>query len=74
MTVRAKPDHGLAAERKQTEIYRAITPQQRLAQALRMNRTMRELMATGFRSRHPEWTDTQVKRAVADQVLYARTG
>ena len=34
----------------------------------------RELMAVGFRDRHPEWTDLQVKRAVADRILYARTG
>jgi len=55
-------------------IYRAMTPQERLQQALRMNRTMRELLAAGFRERHPSWTDAQIKRAVAERVLHARTG
>ena len=70
----AEPAHVLAAHERQVAIIRAITPQQRLQQALRMNRTMRELLAAGFRDRHPAWTDTQVKRAVADRILHARTG
>ena len=70
----AEPDHVRAARERQVEIYRAMTPQQRLEQALRMNRSMRELMAAGFRDRHPTWTETQIRRAVADRILYARTG
>ncbi len=70
----AEPDHVRAAHAQQVAIYRAMTPQQRLEQARRMNRTMRELMAVGFRDRHPEWTEPQVKRAVADRILHARTG
>jgi len=67
-------DHELAAHERQVAIIRAMTPQQRLQQALQMNRTMRELLAAGFRDRHPAWTDAQVKRAVADRILHARTG
>ena len=74
MPVLAELDHVRVAHERQVAIYRAMTPQQRLEQALRMNRTMRELMSVGFRDRHPEWTETQVKRAVADRILYARTG
>lgn len=74
MSIVAEPDHVRAAYAHQVAIYRAMTPQQRLEQALRMNRSMRELMAVGFRDRHPEWTEAQVKRAVADRILYARTG
>ena len=74
MSTVAEPDHVRAAHAHQVAIYRAMTPQQRLEQALRMNRSMRELMAVGFRDRHPEWTESQVKRAVADRILYARTG
>ena len=70
----ADPDHVRAAHGYQVAIYRTMTPQQRLEQALRMNRTMRELMAAGFRDRHPAWTEPQVKRAVADRILHARTG
>lgn len=74
MTVFAESDHARAAHERQVLIYRAMTPQQRLAQALRMNQSMRQLMATGFRDRNPAWTDAEVKRAVADRILYARTG
>lgn len=74
MSTVAEPDHERAAHAHQVAIYRAMTPQQRLQQALRMNHMMRRLMAVGFRSRHPEWTEAQVLRAVADRILYASTG
>jgi hypothetical protein len=74
MSAIAEPDHVRAAHQRQVEIYRAMTPQQRLEQALRMNRSMRELMAAGFRDRQPTWTEAQIHRAVADRILYARTG
>ncbi|MBI2517687.1 MAG: hypothetical protein HYV95_12355 [Opitutae bacterium] len=74
MSALAEPEHVRAAHERQVAIYRAMSPEQRLAQALRMNRSMRELMAVGFRSRHPEWSESQVKRAVADRILHARTG
>jgi len=32
------------------------------------------LMTAGFRDRQPTWTETQIRRAVADRILYARTG
>jgi len=74
MAIIAQFDHVRAAHERQVAIYRAMTPQRRLEQALRMNRSMRALMATGFRARHPEWTEPQVKRAVAERILHARTG
>jgi hypothetical protein len=70
----AIPDHVQAAEEHQAAIYRAMTPQARMQQAIRMNQNMRRLLAAGFRLRHPEWTEQQVKRAVADRILHARTG
>ena len=51
-----------------------MTPQQRLQQALRLNRMTRNLLAAGFRDRNPTWTEPEVQRAVADRVLYASTG
>ena len=74
MSLVAEPEHVRAAHARQVAIYRAMTPQQRLEQALRMNRNMRNLMAAGFRDRHPEWSDGQIRRAVADRILHARTG
>jgi len=69
-----EPDHERAAHAHQVAIYQAMSPQQRLQQALRMNRTMRELMAAGFRHRHPDWSEIDVKKAVASRILHARTG
>jgi hypothetical protein len=74
MSTFVEADHVRAAHERQVKIYQAMTPQQRLEQALRMNRTMRDLLASGFRDRHPDWTEPQVKRAVAERILHARTG
>lgn len=69
-----EPEHVRVANEIQADIYRAMTPQDRLQQALRMNRTMRELLAAGLRERHPDWTESQIRHAVAEHILYARTG
>jgi hypothetical protein len=74
MPIAVKTAHERAAHAHQVAIYRAMTPQQRLQQALRMNCTMRALLATGFRQRQPGWTESQVQRAVADRILHASTG
>ena len=66
--------HERIAHEKQVAIYRNMTPQQRIAQMVSMNQSGCELMAAGFRARHPEWSDAQVKKAVAERILYARTG
>jgi len=67
-------DHERIASEKQAAICRNMTPRQRIAQMVRMNQTMRELMAAGFRARHPDWPESQVKKAVAERILYAHTG
>ena len=74
MSTIATPDHERDAHAQKVAIYRAMTPQQRLQQALRMSSSMRTLMAVGFRDRHPSWTEQQVRHAVADRILHARTG
>jgi hypothetical protein len=67
-------NHEALAHQRQVAAYRSMTPQQRLQQALRMNRIMRELLSAGFRQRHPEWDESKVKGAVADRILHASTG
>ena len=74
MVAKALSEHERAAQLHQSAIYRAMTPQQRIEQALRMNATMRRLLAMGFQNRHPEWTEAQIRRAVADRILYTKTG
>jgi len=70
----AESDHEREARARQVAIYRALTPRQRLEQALRMNRAARELMAAGFRMRQPDWSEARVRQAVAERILYASTG
>ena len=74
MSATTQGDHQRAAHLRQVAIYRAMTPQERLRQGLRMNQTMRALLSAGFRERHPGWSEAEVRRAVADRVLHARTG
>lgn len=58
--------------RSQTDVFRAMTPEQRLATAARLYWSAREIKAAALRTRHPEWTEEQVQRAVREAFLYAR--
>ncbi|MBX6419429.1 MAG: hypothetical protein IRZ06_00260 [Nevskia sp.] len=55
-------------------IYRAMTPAQRLEQALRLRRQMLSLMDAGLRAEHPEWTEEQRQREIARRILVADGG
>lgn len=66
--------HSDDVERRQAAIYREMTPAQRLAQALDMNRRMRSLMDAALRAEHPDWTEEQRSRLIAQRILHARTG
>jgi hypothetical protein len=56
------PDEQTTPE--QFEIYRRMTPEQRLALAEQLYWTARELKAAGLRSQHPDWTEDEVAREV----------
>lgn len=73
VSVITEPEHVKNARQVQLATIRAMTPTERLQRALRMNHMMRKLLAVGFRDRHPEWSEEQVKQAVAERILYART-
>src|SRR5262245_50460760 len=57
-------------EDPQVEIFRRMTPEQKLRAAERLYWSARELKAAWFRSQHPDWTDTEVKKAVRDAFLF----
>lgn len=59
---------------RQAAIYRAMSPTQRLEQAVRMNRQMRSLMDAGLRAEHPDWSAEQRRKVIAQRILHARTG
>ena len=61
-------------ELRQAAIYRAMSPAERLAQAVRMFRQMQSLMDAGLRAEHPEWTADERGNILAQRILYARTG
>jgi hypothetical protein len=57
-------DTSLEAHAVQLEFYRRIGPARRLELALQMSDEMRHVTADGIRSRHPEYTDEQVRYAL----------
>ena len=71
MSGRASVDE---VESRQAAIYRAMSPAQRLSEAIRMYRQMESLMDAALRAQHPEWTAKQRRLVIARRILYARTG
>jgi len=62
------------ADRIQAAIYRRMSPEQRLAQGVRMNRQMRSLMDAGLRRQKPAWSEEDRRREIARRILHASTG
>ena len=48
----------------QVEIFRRMTPGRRLELAIEMSDNLRKIVAAGVRSRHPDYTEEQVRLAV----------
>jgi hypothetical protein len=57
------------AARFQFDVFRSMPPQRRLELALQMSTALRNVAAAGVRSRHPEYTEQQVRLAVARLTL-----
>jgi hypothetical protein len=57
------------AARVQFDVFRRMSPERRLELALEMSRSLRQLVASGVRSRHPDYTEEQVRLAVARLTL-----
>ena len=65
MTVEAVPaDTTPEAARVQWDIFRRMSPSKRLELALRMSDSLRNVVASGVRDRHPEWSEEQIRLAV----------
>ena len=69
----AVPDHVAAADARQVDIYRRMTPNQRMAVALGMHDQARALMDAGIRALHPQWSETERRREIARRTLHARS-
>ena len=69
----ATSTHVLAADARQVEIYRRMTPKQRVAVALGMHEQARALMDGGLRASHPQWSEAERHREIARRTLHARS-
>lgn len=54
------------------EVYRAMTPAQRVQAGLAATELVRERLRAHFREIHPEWSQEQVEAAVVDRLLNER--
>jgi hypothetical protein len=57
-------DTSPEAAQVQLEVFRRMHPNRRLELALRMSETLRDVVASGVRSRHPNYPDEKVRPAV----------
>ena len=62
-------DTAAAAHQVQLEIYRRLGGQGRVAIVFRLNEAVRHMAAGGIRSRHPEYDEVRVRRALARLLL-----
>ena len=69
----AVPAHVSAADARQTDIYRRMTPKQRVAVALGMHDQAQALMDAGIRASHPHWSEAERHREIARRTLHARS-
>jgi hypothetical protein len=58
---------------RQIEIYRRMTPSQRIETALRLYSTARKIKTAALRSLHPDWGEERILGAVREVFLYARS-
>lgn len=57
----------------QIEIFKKMTPDQKLRLAEQLYFGARRLKADGLRQQHPDWNDQQIERKVTEIFINART-
>jgi hypothetical protein len=68
----ASPAPVSTADARQADIYRRMTPSQRLEQAMQMNRQMRVLMDSGLRATQPQLSADERRQEIARRIRHAR--
>jgi hypothetical protein len=58
---------------KQIELYRLMSPSQKLRIALRLYYSAWQLKEAGLRLHHPDWTEKELQEKTKEIFLYART-
>jgi hypothetical protein len=62
-------DTSVTALQRQREAFRRMTPEERVALAAEMSDEIRSITEAGIRSRHPGYTDDEVRAELAMIVL-----
>ena len=62
-------DTSREADRVQFECYRRMTPDERVRLGLQLSEMVRKSLLEGVRSRHPEYTQDQLRLAVIRLIL-----
>jgi len=57
-------DTSATARERQSEAFRRMTPEQRLAVAAEMSDEIRAIAESGIRGRHPDYSDDEVREAL----------
>jgi len=58
---------------KQIELYRSMSPSQKIRIALRLYYSAWQLKEAGLRLHHPDWTQKELQEKTKEIFLYART-
>ena len=64
-------DTSSAADAKQFELYRSLSPSERVRIALNLSEMIRRTTIAGIRRRHPEYDDAEVVEALRE-LVYGR--
>ena len=65
-------DTSLAAHEAQLQVFRRLSPAERVAIACQMSDEIRQVSADGIRHRYPGMTDAEVNTAVRQLLLHQR--
>ncbi len=57
----------------QMELFRKMTPTQKLELSMQLYWSARELKAAALRQQHPDWREEEVQAAVKEIFLYAQS-
>jgi len=62
-------DTTVDAEQAQLEVLRKMSPSERLRRACSLTESVRRLLAQGVRTRHPDYSEEQIRLAVIRLIL-----
>jgi len=57
------------AHRKQIEILRKMSPEQRAITSLELSDNVRQIAMAGIKKQHPDFTDTQIRRELLRRLV-----